>query len=137
MEKPFLTSATQKTTSANQWTAVDVRLPERQAKGSRTDCGSDTHRTVIRGESSKKEYIISGGNSQAALTDWLNISFPFHFCKIDLSQSIQAFLTRFSLVTNKVFGGLVDQERGLHGWQHSYHFDHGGVKFEKRVKSVY
>lgn len=78
-------------------------------------------RTVIRGESSTGEK----NRSQAALTDWLNVSFPFHL----ENNSPLEFFRSFSEVTKAVFGGMTDQQRGLHGWQYSFQFDHGCVLF--------
>lgn len=78
-------------------------------------------RTVIRGESPNKE----NDRSQAALTDWLNISFPFH----PASNNPLGFYKSFSKATNGIFGGMTDQERGLHGWNNSFRFDRGCVMF--------
>ncbi len=133
MEKPSFSSATQNTTNTGRCTAADVRLSERTAKDSRTDCGSDTPRTVIRGESIKnkkknnkeKNKNIKNNQSYAALTDWLNVSFPFY---PEINDPLE-FFNSFSEVTHGNFGGMTDQQRGLHGWEQSFRFDRGGVMF--------
>lgn len=84
-------------------------------------CTVGTPRTVIRGESPVEER----NKSQAALTDWLNVSFPFH----PENNNPKDFFISFSDATNRVFGGMTDQERGLHGWKHSFKFDHGCIIF--------
>lgn len=103
--------------------AIECILPPaREAEdGQVHEIGLDDPRMVIRGESPKKET----SRSQAALTDWLNVTFRFHphDCTTD------TFFTRFSEVTKGAFGGMTDQERGLHGWQHSFKFDRGNVVF--------
>lgn len=78
-------------------------------------------RTVIRGESPTEVNNIS----QAALTDWLNVSFPFH----PENNSPSEFFKSFSKVTKGIFGGMTDQQRGLHGWMHSFKFDRGCALF--------
>ncbi len=82
---------------------------------------SNLPRTVIRGESPSEERK----KSQAALTDWLNVSFPFH----PENNNPLKFFKSFSEVTNYRFGGMTDQERGLQGWKKSFRFDHGCVMF--------
>lgn len=95
---------------------------KRPAPEGRFAGGAEPHpRTVIRGESSPEH----GYRAHAALTDWLNVSFPFHPEKIDE----EGFFKRFSEVTGNVFGGMSDRERGLHGWQKSFIFDRGGLVF--------
>ena len=84
---------------------------------------ADTPRTVIRGE------IHTHGQqttrSHAALTDWLNVTFPFH----TVDSDPQVFFDRFGAVTLGLFGGMTDRERGLHGWKQSCIFDRGSVVF--------
>jgi len=55
----------------------------------------------------------------------LNVSFPFH----PENNNPLDFFKYFSEATNYIFGGMTDQERGLHGWKHSFKFDRGGVMF--------
>ena len=63
----------------------------------------------------------------AALTDWLNVTFPFDSSYPDFAISkLQSQLHQY--LTPK-FGGMADRGRGLHGYQHSFAFDNGGVMF--------
>ena len=64
----------------------------------------DAPRTVIRGESPSEDRK----KSQAALTDWLNVSFPFH----PENNNPLEFFKFFSEVTKGFFGGMTDQQRG-------------------------
>lgn len=109
-------------------------------------------RLVIRGESMGTPHTQLGGESLeivagydgkarilttplprdgvppfAALTDWLNVTFPFDSTSpgiaiVELVQQIQQYLT-------PKFGGMVDRGRGLHGYRHSFAFDNAGVMF--------
>lgn len=108
-------------TPQNITSADDDRLPAREAEDRRAAIGRKSPRTVIRGESPKQ----GSDRSQAALTDWLNVSFQFH----PNDYTTDKFFNRFSEVTNGVFGGMTDQNRGLHGWLYSFKFDRGGVVF--------
>ena len=62
----------------------------------------------------------------AALTDWLNVTFPFGNLG---DEPIQAFMDRFSEATGCVFGGMTDQGRGKYGYSRSYALDRGKVLF--------
>ncbi|MCC8995972.1 MAG: replication initiation factor domain-containing protein [Nitrosomonas sp.] len=86
-----------------------------------TDHAINTPRTVIRGESPTGERK----KSQAALTDWLNVSFPFN----PENNSPLDFFKSFTETTKDIFGGMTDQQRGLHGWMHSFKFDRGCTLF--------
>jgi len=87
---------------------------------------------VIAGYGGKARILVTplprdGVPSFAALTDWLNVTFPFDSASpgtaiTGLLQQIQQYLT-------PKFGGMVDRGRGLHGYQHSFAFDNGGVMF--------
>lgn len=84
---------------------------------------ADSPRTVIRGESSHPGQ--ASDRAQAALTDWLNVSFRYDPDTFDIG----AFFDRFSAVSEGIFGGMTDRERGIHGWSKSFLFDRGGVVF--------
>lgn len=128
MEKPFLHLPHQSNASANAEVEASA-INEAHCTGASSKCVqlSDTvypsslPRTVIRGESPKQD----NDRSKAALTDWLNISFPFH----PESNNPLAFFKSFSEATKGILGGMTDQERGLHGWNHSFRFDRGCVMF--------
>lgn len=98
-----------------------ARPPSRAAAGGQADDIANTPRTVIRGESQKDKTKPSF----PAMTDWLNVSFPFY----PPDSNPGSFFGRFSEVTGYVFGGMADQKRGLHGWKESFCFDRGGVRF--------
>lgn len=129
---------------------ADAAKPAQQAAG--IDPVVDSPRLVIRGESMEPPHTHSGGESVeifagsggkahflitplprdgvppfAALTDWLNVTFPFDstapgIAIVHLLEQIKQYLT-------PKFGGLVDRGRGLHGYRHSFAFDKGGVIF--------
>ncbi len=128
MEKPFVIPTNQSTASVN----VRLGAPATNTAhctGASSGCIqlpdtvqlTNLPRTVIRGESPSEERK----KSQAALTDWLNVSFPFH----PENNNPLKFFKSFSEVTNYRFGGMTDQERGLQGWKKSFRFDHGCVMF--------
>ena len=128
MEKPFEKLTNQNSASANARLGAPVPSAAERTGVSMNSIQlsnavhtADAPRTVIRGESPIKER----DKSRAALTDWLNISFPFHL----ENNNPKDFFTTFSDATNRVFGGMTDQEHGLHGWKHSFKFDHGCVMF--------
>jgi phage replication initiation protein len=127
MEKPFANSITYTKASANARMVAPATSAARTgalvcaAQASNSNHATDYPRTVIRGESPVEER----NKSQAALTDWLNLSFPFH----SENNNPKDFFISFSEATNRVFGGMTDQERGMHGWKHSFKFDHGCVIF--------
>ncbi len=128
MKKPFSNPFIHSNASANaQMVAPATSAARTGALMCDTQASSDTNhitdipRTVIRGESPVEER----NKSQAALTDWLNLSFPFH----SENNNPKDFFISFSEATNRVFGGMTDQERGMHGWKHSFKFDHGCVIF--------
>jgi phage replication initiation protein len=65
----------------------------------------------------------SDGNPYAALTDWLNLTFPFPLGRaalVDFLGELGAYLGRY-------LGGLEDRRRGLHGYRESFAFQHGGA----------
>jgi phage replication initiation protein len=129
---------------------ADAALPAQQAAG--IEPAEDSPRLVIRGESIETPHTQEGGESLkivagysgnarilitplprdgvppfAALTDWLNVTFPFDstapgIAIVGLLEQIKQYLT-------PKFGGLVDRGRGLHGYHHSFAFDNAGVIF--------
>lgn len=127
---------------------ADGAAPDAHAAGVRTaDAAAATPRLVIRGESSD-DYSYGGerwhlrirgnsphavaiplpradGNPDAAITDYLNVSFPFS----ESHSGIPDFLERLSNRTGACFGGLTDRGRGLHGYRFSFAFDHGKAMF--------
>jgi phage replication initiation protein len=128
MERPFANPIIHDGASANARMVAPATSAARAGAlvgdvqaSSNTNHATNYPRTVIRGESPQQE----NNRSQAALTDWLNVTFRFHphDCTTD------TFFTRFSEVTKGTFGGMTDQERGLHGWQYSFKFDRGSVVF--------
>lgn len=99
-----------------------VRSPSRAAAdGEQADDSVNTPRLVIRGESNKQniEPFLP------AITDWLNVVFPF----FPLDSELDSFFARFSEMTGYVFGGMTDQKHGMHGWKKSFCFDRAGVRF--------
>ncbi len=108
-------------------------------------------RLVIRGESSDSSYPVQGGeryelrtkgngrpsvvaiplpkadgNPYAALTDYLNVTFPFPSPTDDKVRELRVQLTTYLGVA---LGGLKDRNRGLHGYKRSFAFDQGGAMF--------
>lgn len=80
-------------------------------------------RKVIRGESFLSPHSLQ--SEQVALTDWLNLTFPFDASSFQLSY----FVDHLNSYCQGVFGGLMDMKKGLHGYRHSFSFEHGGAKF--------
>ncbi len=119
MTSPFPSTGVDLTAGAAP-AAAGRREAARPPRGS---AAADAPRTVIRGESQNGKQDNS--RSHAALTDWLNVTFPFHLEDTDPGS----FFERFSSATSCVFGGMTDRERGLHGWKQSFVFDRGGVMF--------
>lgn len=114
------------------------------------EVASDSPRLVIRGESLDTPHPQSGGetflvrsagpnglilvtvpqpfleaHSFAALTDYLNITFPFG----GRSEDVAPFLTLLRSSVGTCLGALAERNRGLHGWKRSYAFEHGGALF--------
>lgn len=89
------------------------------------DAGASS-RTVIR-EESFQENGIEGPTlrADAAITDWLNVTFPYDPDKLEPAQ----FLERFSFATDGIFGAMTDTGKGLQGWKVSFRFDRGAVFF--------
>ena len=90
-------------------------------------------RTVIRGESShtltryrKLKNGVSipidvpipraGVSETAALTDWLNITFPLSHTH----EAVGTFFKEFNKVTGERFWSVIERPGGLHGWKRSY-----------------
>jgi len=117
----------------------------------RTDAGGpdEPPRLVIRGESSEENnpeqggeryefrtrgtrpHLVaipipkSDGNPYAAITDYLNVSFPFTVSDEnirDLRLSLTSYL-------GTALGGLRERNKGLHGYKRSFAFDEGGALF--------
>lgn len=110
-----------------------------------TDNAFCSPRLVIRGESSEQdtssyreervEMRAVGGRAQAfaipvpstsahphsALTDYLNITFPF------TEDRLPSFVADWRRFFGESFGGLKERGRGLHGYRRSFIFDCGGV----------
>lgn len=128
----------------------DAALPAQQAVG--IEPTEDSPRLVIRGESIETPHTPLGGESLeiiagyggkarilitplprdgvppfAALTDWLNVTFPFD--GTTPSIAIARLLEQIKQYLTPKFGGMVDRGRGLHGYQRSFAFDNGGVMF--------
>jgi len=94
-------------------------------------------RTVIRGESFEadgdrylREFeewqaLRSRPNPDAAITDYLNFSFPFS----EGSDGIPEFLGKLAKYVGVPFGGLSDRRRGLHGYHESFTFANGRALF--------
>lgn len=61
----------------------------------------------------------------AALTDWLNVSFPFAGTPQAIAELVQGVNEHLS----PKFGGLVDRGKGLHGFIHSFAFDEAHSMF--------
>jgi len=80
-------------------------------------------RQVIRGESLYTPH--TNNPKQVALTDWLNIVFPFdsNFCLVE--EFVEMFRCHFG----DSFGGLRDRGCGKLGYQHSFEFENGKTIF--------
>ena len=110
--------------------------------------GPDSPRLVIRGESSHEgqadgdhirlrrlangmggiEFVPQSRQESApyaALTDWLNVTFPFP----GGADAVGTFFGRFGEAVGGIFGGMTDQGRGKYGYTQSFVFDRGGVLF--------
>lgn len=61
----------------------------------------------------------------AALTDWLNITFPFE-CT---DAALHGLLSRIWTELTPKLGNLTDRNKGLHGFKRSLAFDNGGAMF--------
>jgi len=57
----------------------------------------------------------------SALTDYLNISFPF------TEGALSRFVADWRRFLGESFGGLAERGRGLHGYRRSFAFEHGRV----------
>jgi len=110
--------------------------------------GAESPRLVTRGESLDTPHPLPAGESFrlvvkagraaleitplpkegvtpfAALTDWLNVTFPFS----GTPAAIAAILRDIEVNLTSKLGGLVDRRRGMHGYTHSFAFDHGEAK---------
>lgn len=107
-------------------------------------------RLVTRGESSNTPQPLNGGERYrlvvgphgksrieitplpkdgvhpfAALTDWINVTFPFE----SPNQSILGLFRGIEVHISNRLGGLADRNRGLHGYHHSFAFDNGSALF--------
>lgn len=102
-------------------------------------------RLVIRGESSDEDTNSYGGerveiwavrgraqpiaipapftsaHPLSALTDYLNITFPF------TEDRLPSFVADWRRFLGDSFGALSERSRGLHGYRRSFLFDHGSV----------
>jgi len=65
------------------------------------------------------------GNAHAAITDYLNVTFPLP----DNAQSISSFFQGFQLASNGFFGGMKSRRWGKYRYARSYGFDRGQVLF--------
>ena len=92
--------------------------------------GGETYELVCR---FGKAHIITtplpkdGVPAFAALTDFLNCTFQFDSTSPDFALSRLTHQIATHLTPK--FGGMAHRGRGLHGYQHSFAFDHGGVVF--------
>lgn len=82
-------------------------------------------RTVIREESLIGESPGSDGKPLGAFTDFLNVTFRLPEWK----DPAAGFFYRLTEVVGSAFGIMEDQKRGLHGYEQSYRFERGGVRF--------
>lgn len=95
----------------------------RSASDSTTVESSEFPRTVIRGESLPTPHTPTP--TQVALTDWLNITFPFP----EGSNGIGPMLSHLASYLGDTLGGLKSLNKGLHGYHESFAFDNGGALF--------
>ena len=102
--------------------AATPRSPKVLASPSYSE-SAECPRKVIRGESFNNPH--TNNPTQVALTDWLNVTFPFDI----QSTSIPIFLDHINSYFGDVFGGLNSCGKGLLGYHESYSFENGGVKF--------
>jgi len=66
-----------------------------------------------------------GANPCAALTDWLNVTFPFQMS----TEAIRDLRLQVTACLDERLGGLTPRKGGLHGYERSYAFDAGGALF--------
>jgi phage replication initiation protein len=59
----------------------------------------------------------------AAITDWLNVTFPLDPDPFRPAE----FVGDLGEATGDVFGGMTDRGRGLHGYSQSFEFDRGKI----------
>jgi len=91
--------------------------------------GGESHRLVI-GPSGHAQLISTpiprtGTPPFSALTDWLNVTFPFQ----GTPQAICCLLKEIEHHFGNKLGGLTDKQRGMHGYRQSFEFDNGGARF--------
>lgn len=104
----------------DEWTAEEGEAAAPSASASGADAPLSP-RTVIRGERSPASQVTS--RSQAALTDWLNVTFPLDPESFDLSDLLHGVAEG----TCCAFGEMTDRARGLHGYTRSFESDRGKV----------
>ncbi len=142
---PFQIDPTPETESVES-----ARPPSRAAAGGQADDTANTSRLVIREERIKiiesrdsgesfvfapgrrgRGRILSvplpkqDGNPRAALTDYLNVTFPLALVVENLSDLFQLILA----CLGRAFGPVVDRNRGLHGYHYSLTLGESGAKF--------
>jgi phage replication initiation protein len=112
--------------------------------------GEGSPRLVIRGESTEEEKAVTSGESYgfvigrggrvravayplpkadgnpfAAITDYLNVTFPFEISP----TAIYAFHGKLIAHLGPVLGGMVERNRGLYGYARSFAFHEGAALF--------
>ncbi|MBL8445823.1 MAG: replication initiation factor domain-containing protein [Zoogloeaceae bacterium] len=100
--------------------SADSPTPQPCGESYRLVVGSDGRSHAIATPLPKPDGIPS-----AALTDYLNLTFPFPQGR----AGIPAFLAELHGHLGLYLGGLTDRRRGLHGWLESFAFDRGGALF--------
>lgn len=148
MDTLFSSSSTTQRTCPSDDSGAPPGAARSERPGGADGAAEATPRLVIRGESSgtpspehqgeSYRRVMRGncmgrviatplpkpdGNPYAALTDWLNLTFPFPLGRTGLPE----FLVDLRACLGPYLGGLEDRRRGLHGYRESFAFTHGGA----------
>jgi len=112
----------------NEADAPGVVIPGERLSDSQMPDSSESYKLVSIG---KKAHVIAypipsdTSPGYAAITDYLNCSFPF---KAD-SMNLPTFFNDFAAVGGKQFLRVVNRGKGMNGYEHSYELGDDGAKF--------
>lgn len=117
-EKPLLSNSPHKLTNGSAHTE---NAPRTVIRGE----SFNTHQHVEPGTNSRTPHARHGSPSKAALTDWLNFTFPLK----DSPESINTFFRAFIGSVGDVFAPLSETGHGLNGWRRSFTLGDTGARF--------